>query len=579
MTPYLVLSSIGLLLALLASGRVAPAALFLGSALLYHFAGLIDQKTLLADFVNPALATLVVLLMVSLVLERSPILDGLTSRLLKGHPRLAVFRLTGATALLSAFLNNTAVVGSLLGPLSRQRHLAPSKILLPLSYAAVVGGITTLVGTSTNLVVNSFAIEAGLPPIGMFQLAWAGIPIALGCLVVLTLASKLLPSHTSTEGETIQRYFLEAVVTSDSPLIGRSIEQNQLRNLEGLFLLEIAREGRLISPVGPSEILHAGDVLIFTGEVHKISTLQRFAGLQFFGHQASALLRSNLVEVVVTSESELVNKTLRSVDFRTMFDAGVVGIRRGDQQLSGHLGRITLRAGDCLLLAVGADFVQHRNLDRNFVVISGAPVRPRLTQGQSTLAFGSFALVIALSALEIVPLFSGLVVLAAGFIVTGLLSLAEIRRRFPFELVLIIGSALGIARVLETSGAADLVVRALQHVFDGYGVWGAFIGVYLTTLILTEVITNNAAAALGFPIALAAARAFDADPTPFVLIVCYGASAGFLFPFGYQTHLMVFSPGRYRLADFLRVGIPVSLTYSAIALVTVPAFFPFLKTQ
>lgn len=575
MTPYVVLASIGLLLALLASGRVAPAALFLGSALLYHFAGLLDQKALLAGFVNPALATLVVLLMVSLVLERSPILDGLTARLLKGHPRLAVFRLAGATALLSAFLNNTAVVGSLLGPLSRQQHIAPSKVLLPLSYAAVIGGITTLVGTSTNLVVNSFAIEAGLPPLGMFQLTWAGVPIALGCLAVLALASRLLPAHASAQGETIQRYFLEAVVAPDSLLVGRSIEDNQLRNLEGLFLLEIARAGRLISPVGPTDILHAGDVLIFTGEVHKISTLQRFEGLQFFGHQASALLRSNLVEVVVTAESELVNTTLRSVDFRTMFDAGVVGIRRGDQQISGQLGRITLRAGDCLLLAVGADFAHHRNLDRNFVVVSGAPVRPGLTARQSRLAFGSFALVIALSALEIVPLFSGLVVLAAGFIMSGLLSLSEIRRRFPFELIVIIGSALAIARVLETTGAAELVVRALQHVFDGYGVWGAFIGVYLTTLLLTEVITNNAAAALGFPIGLAAARAFDADPTPFVLIVCYGASAGFLFPFGYQTHLMVFSPGRYRLADFLRVGIPISLTYSIIALVSVPMFFPF----
>ncbi|MGQ5489837.1 SLC13 family permease [Thauera sp. ZXT1-4] len=575
MTAYLVLASVGLLLALLVSGRVAPAALFLGWAFAYHVSGLIDQKALLGGFVNPALATLVVLLMVSLVLERSPLLDSIMQRLLKGRPDFALLRLTGAAAALSGFLNNTAVVGSLLGPLSRQQQLPASKVLLPLSYAAVLGGITTLVGTSTNLVVNSFAIEAGLPPIGMFQLAWAGIPIAMGCLLVLVIASKMLPAHASAQHENVQRYFLETVITPDSPLVGRSIEYNQLRNLDGLFLLEIAREGRLISPVGPSEVLHEGDVLIFTGAVEKISALQRFEGLQFFGHQANALLRSNLVEVVVTNESELVHKTLRSVDFRTMFDAGVVGIRRGDQQLSGHLGRITLKAGDCLLLAVGADFAQHRNLDRNFVVVSGAPIRPRLTHRQSALAFGSFALVIGSAALDLVPLFTGLVLLATGLVVSGLLTLSEIRRRFPFELIVIIGSALTIARVVETSGAAELVVRVIQHVFDGYGVWGAFVGVYLATLLLTEVITNNAAAALGFPIALAAARAFDADPTPFILIVCYGASAGFLLPFGYQTHLMVYSPGRYRMTDFVKVGLPVSITYSLIALTLVPQLFPF----
>lgn len=575
MTAHLVLASVGLLLVLLINGRLAPATLFPSWAFAYHLAGWVDQKTLLAGFVNPALATLVVLLMVSLVLERSPVLDSVMQRLLRGRPGLAIFRLTGATATLSGFLNNTAVVGSLLGPLTRQQRLPASKVLLPLSYAAVLGGITTLVGTSTNLVVNSFAIEAGLPPIGMFQLAWAGVPIALGCLLVLAVASKMLPAHANAQNESVQRYFLEAVVTPGSPLAGHSIEDNKLRNLDGLFLLEIARDGRLISPVGPSEVLHESDVLVFTGAVEKISALQRFEGLQFFGHQAKALLRSNLVEVVVTGESELVHKTLRSVDFRTMFDAGVIGIRRGDQQLSGHLGRITLKAGDCLLLAVGADFAQHRNLDRNFVLVSGTPIRPRLTTRQSTLTFGSFALVIALSALELVPLFTGLVLLAAGFIASGLLSLSEIRRRFPFELIVVIGSALTIARVLETTGAAELVVQAIQHVFDGHGVWGAFVGVYLATLLLTEVITNNAAAALGFPIALAAARAFDADPTPFVLIVCYGASAGFLFPFGYQTHLMVFSPGRYRMMDFIKVGLPVSITYSVIALALVPWLFPF----
>ena len=349
----------------------------------------------------------------------------------------------------------------------------------------------------------------------------------------------------------------------------------RLRQLEGLFLLEIEREGRLISPVGPAEVLQAGDILVFTGEVARVQALQRFAGLEVFGAGADALLKSNLVEVVLSNESDLANKTLREVDFRTMFDAGVVGIRRGDKRLTGQLGRIPLRVGDSLLLAAGPDFFQHRNLDRNFHILNGSGLRPKLSPAQSTAALSGFALVIALAALDVLPLFGGLLMLLAALLATGLLTLGEMRRRFPFELLVVIGSALAIAGVVERSGAAELMAGWMRAVFDGYGVYAALAGVYLITLVLTEVVTNNAAAALAFPIALGTARAFGADPTPFVMVVAYGASAGFLIPFGYQTHLMVYSAGRYRMRDFLRAGLPVSITYSVVVLALVPLVFPF----
>lgn len=575
MTAYLVLASIGLLLAVLVQGRVAPTLLFSGWAGVYYLFGLVDEKVMLNNYTNPALAVLVVLLLVSLALERSPLLDRLSDRLLKGHTALATLRLSLVTTLFSAFLNNTAVVGALLGVIARQKHQSPSKLLLPLSYAAVLGGVTTLVGTSTNLVVSSFAVSAGLPPLGMFQFAWVGVPVALACVLVLMLTARGLPERAMNGRDGSQAWFLEAQVQSGSAMIGKSIEENQLRNLEGLFLVEILRDGRLISPVGPEEVLVDDDVLIFTGEVERVQALERFDGLHVFGHRADALLRSNLVEVVVSSESELANRTLREMDFRTMFDAGVVGIRRGEKRLTGQLGRISLRVGDSLLLAAGPDFAQHRNLDRNFHVLGGSMVRPRLTGAQSTVALGSFGAVIALAAAGVLPLLSGLLLLLAGLLLSRLLTPGEIRRRFPFDLVLIIGSALTIARVMEDSGAATLVADAMRSIFAGYGIWGAFIGVYLLTVLLTEMVTNNAAAALAFPIALTTARAFGVDPTPFVMVVAYGASACFLIPFGYQTHLMVYSPGRYRLGDFIRAGLPVSVVYGALVIMLVPVFFPF----
>lgn len=575
MTAYWVLASIGVLLFLLIQGKISPAVLFTSWAVALVLLGVTEQQALLNSFSNSALITLVVLMLVSLALERSPLLDRLSDALLKGRESMASLRLMGVTAFMSAFLNNTAVVGSLLGVISRQRYIPASRLLIPLSYASILGGITTLVGTSTNLVVNSFVINAGLPPLGMFQFTLVGLPVAIICIFGLMFSARFLPKNRMLDQEVAQSYFLEAQVMADSSLIGNSIEANQLRNLDGLFLLEIVRHDRLLSPVTPEEVIEEGDVLVFTGEVEKVQTLQRFSGLQLFGTQVDRLLASNLVEVVISHESELPKRTLREVDFRTLFNAGVVGIRRGKRRLTGQLGYIPLRVGDSLLLAVGPDFKEQRNIDRNFHVLSGSLQRPKLATQQSLLAFVGFGVVIALSALNLVPLLNGLLVLLALLLVTKVLTVSELRRRFPFELWLIIGSALTVAKALESSGGAQLVADAVRSVCNGYGVYGAFIGVFFITLILTEVVTNNAAAALVFPIGLSTATAFGADPMPFIMAVAFGASACFIIPFGYQTHLMVYSPGRYRMVDYLKAGLPVSILYSAGVLTLVPIMFPF----
>ncbi|MEQ6917355.1 SLC13 family permease [Halomonas aquatica] len=575
MMTWAVLISIAGLLILLISGWVRPVIAFAGLAGAYLLFGLVDTATLLRQYTNPALATLMLLLLVSLALERTPLLDWLSQRLLRGRPGSATARLMGTSAVLSAFLNNTAVVAAFLGAISRQTRIAPSRLLIPLSYASILGGMTTLVGTSTNLVVNSFALSSGGVELGMFQFSLVGIPVALLTFVVLLWSSRSLPHHMPEETADKLSYFLAADLQPGSDLIGRSIEANGMRSLDGLYLLEIEREGRLISPVGPEEILHEGDTLVFTGEVSKVQALQRFPGLKLFGHQADNLLATNLVEVVVSHESELEGRTLQEVDFRSMFNAGVVGIRRGGKRLEGQLGKIPLRTGDCLLMAVGSDFRQHRNLDRNFHLLSGSLTRPRLGRPASWFTLAGFVSVIGLAAAELLPLFHGLLLLMGGLLLGRVLSPAELRRRFPFELWVIIGSALAIAQGLENSGAAALLARGMQELFSGHGVYAAFIGCYFLTLLLTETVTNNAAAALAFPVAWSTAQAFGVDPMPFIMAVAYGASACFLIPYGYQTHLMVYSPGRYSMGDFLRVGLPVSLTYSAAVLLLTPMVFPF----
>lgn len=575
MMTWTVLLSIAGLLAVLISGVVRPAIAFASLAGAYLLFGLIDTATLLQQYTNPALATLLLLLLVSLALERTPLLEWLSQKLLTGNSRMATLRLMGTSAVLSAFLNNTAVVATFLGAITRQREIAPSRLLIPLSYASILGGMTTLVGTSTNLVVNSFTLSRTGAELGMFQFSLVGVPVAVVTFLVLLWRANKLPDHQPEGTADRLAYFLAADVQAGSSLIGNSIEANGLRRLDGLYLLEIERSGRLISPVGPEELLKAGDTLVFTGEVSNVQALQRFPGLTLFGSHADALLATNLVEVVVSHESELAGQTLQDVDFRSMFNAGVVGIRRGNKRLEGQLGKIPLRTGDCLLLAAGSDFRQHRNLDRNFHLLSGSFTRPQLKKRESVLALVGFATVITLAASSVLPLFHGLLLLLGGLLFSRVLSLAELRRRFPFELWIIIGSALAMAQALENSGAAALLAQGIQTLFNGHGVYAAFIGCYVLTLVLTETVTNNAAAAIAFPVAWATAHAFGVDPLPFIMAVAYGASACFLMPYGYQTHLMVYSPGRYQIADFLKVGLPVSLTYSAGVLVLTPLIFPF----
>ncbi|KTG16286.1 MULTISPECIES: SLC13 family permease [unclassified Guyparkeria] len=575
MQAWAVLLSLVVLLAVLAHGRVKPALAFTTLAAALVLTGVIDSEAMLTNYANPTLITLVLLLLVSVALERSHFLDVVSERLLTGSERFAVLKLMGASALMSAFLNNTAVVAAFLGAISRQRRFAPSRLLIPLSYASILGGVTTLVGTSTNLVVSSFAVNAGLPPLAMFQFAWVGVPVALISLLVLWWSSRWLPHNDAEDRDARLAYFLAAEVDPTSPMNGRTIEENQLRNLEGLYLLEIEREGRLITPVGPGEVIEPRDVLIFTGEVEKVQALQRFPGLTLFGNRADDILATNLVEVVIANESELANKTLQEVDFRAMFNAGVVGIRRGEKRLTGQLGRIPLRVGDCLLLATGSDFTQLRNIDRNFHLLSGGFKQAKLTPRESTVTLAGFLGVIAMAAGGVMPLFHGLLVLLGALLAFRILRPGELRRRFPFELFMIIGSALTVAEAMETSGGARLVVEFMQWSFHEHGVYAAFIGTYLLTLVLTETVTNNAAAALAFPLAWSTAQAFGVDPMPFIMAVAFGASACFLIPYGYQTHLMVYSPGRYRMTDYIKSGIPLTLTYSTIVIALTPLIFPF----
>ncbi len=553
--------------------RIKPSFIFAGAAFIAFLAGMIELGEVATNFTNSSLLTLVLLILASAALEKTLLISWVSRSLSTGRLGTVVAKLGVSTAFLSSFTNNTAVVVSLIGAIKRNQQHAPSKLLIPLSYAAILGGTLTLIGTSTNLIINSFVEDAGLPSLGFFTPTMIGLSVLFGGMLILIPFSYLLPNYDDQSQDDLP-YFLEARVEPGSPLVGRSISQNNLRALRKLFLAEVVRDGQTMPSVEPDFILQARDRLLFCGDIESVATLQEIQGLTLFGQHH--LNGQNFVEVVVSSSATFCNKTLKSSHFRDRFDAVVVAIRRGHERLQGGLGNIVLNAGDTLVLVPGKRFEEERRAHRKeFVLMNDLDSSARLDANKSAMVLAGFASVIALALLDLVPLIKGLSIFLLITLLSGIVQLSELRRRFPIDIVVIVGSALSIAQLMLSSGLSMALGEMFIEAFNGWGVFGALVATYLLTLVLTELVTNNAAAALAFPIGYSMAIGYGVDPMPFIMAVLFGASASFISPYGYQTNLLVYSVGNYKITDYIRVGIPLSIVYSVLVLALIPQFFPF----
>lgn len=570
------LSLIGIMLSLvvaLVTTRLSPALLFFSAITVAFLAGLIELDVMLSNFTNISLITLIMLLVASLAIEKTRLVSWLSKQISQGSLSRSITRLGLSTAILSSFTNNTAVVATLINAVKENANHAPSKLLLPLSYTAILGGTLTLIGTSTNLIVNGFVQDAGLQPLGFFDFTLVGLAVLTSGLVAILLFSRKLPEYVYEEDEQAP-FYLEARVPKGSELIGKSVEQNELRHLKSLFLAEIIRGGKTIVPVCPKEVIKQDDILIFVGDIDTANSLIQLKGLQLINPDHEITPANEWVEVVISHGGQIAGNTLKQVRFREKFDAAVIAIRRGHTRLEGGLGSVKLQPGDSLILAPGSTF-KEKNLNKEFVYVSGVELKRRLDNKKSCAVMGSFMLTLVAAISGLLPLEKGMCVLLAGYWASGVITTNEIRRRFPIELFVIVGSAIGLAQLMISTGVANLITEFLIGYINGWDVLGAFIAVYLITLLFTELITNNAAAALVFPIAYSLAISLNVNPMPFIMAVVFGASASFLSPYGYQTNLMVYSAGNYRKRDYLKLGIPTSLAYTATAILVIPMVFPF----
>jgi len=576
----------------------APDALLLGALVLVSIAGIISPEEALVGFSNAGMLTVGALYVVAAALRETGALDVAGSWALGNakSERAVLVRMAGSVTAMSAFLNNTPIVAMFIPVISnwcKKHRIAPSRLLLPLSYLCILGGTCTLIGTSTNLVVNGLMEETSrtnpelsqaLHPMRFFELGYVGLPYAVvGIIYLLLVGQRLLPNRKDLIEkltDSPREYLVNLLVRSGSKLVNQTIQQAGLRQLPGLFLIEINRGDQMISPAPPDYVLKANDVLTFTGVLSTIVELEKIQGLVPIadeGYETHAAKRRGhvLCEAVVSQACPSIGKSIREADFRARYNAAVVAVHRGGGRLRGKVGDIVLRAGDTLLLQAGAHFIRaHRN-NSHFLLVGGVDNSRPLRHDKAVWSLILLVLLITLMVGGVVKIVLAAFLIAGLMILMRCISVADARQSIDWQTLLTIAAAFGLSKALVNSGFVASVAGFFVNLAGRWGPYGVLACIYLMTSLFTEAVTNNAAAALIFPFAVAVAGQTGVNPRPFVMAVAFAASASLMTPLGYQTNLMVYGPGGYRFTDFVRVGLPLNLLLLTCATILIPLVWHF----
>ncbi len=540
-----------------------------------------------AGFGNAGMLTVAVLFIVVAGLVQTGAMNLIAEPLL-GRPQTAFqaqLRMLLPVTVLSAFLNNTPLVAMFMpvcNDIAKKSRISPSKLFMPMAFAATLGGCCTMIGTSTNLVVNGLIeSQTKFQPFQLWEISKIGIPCAIaGCLYLIVFSRWILPDRKPvlSVSDDPRKYTVEMEVDAVGPLVDKTIEQAGLRHLPGLFLVEIERADETIPAPGPRERLMAGDRLVFVGIIESVVDLRKMRGLSPATNQLHKLgapdEQRSLMEAVVSSRCPLVGMNIRDGRFRTRYNAAVIAVARDGERIPGKIGDIVLQTGDTLLLEAQRDFARNNRNSIDFFLVSHVENSTPLRHRKAWLALGLLAVMIFCSSFFGIDMFIAGLVAGLLMIATGCLTGAEARDNIDWPVLVTIGAALGLGRALQTSGLAAALSSQLVAI-AGPSPFIQLAVVYFLGMVLTEVVTNNAAAVLIFPLAMQTAESLNVSYVPFAMAVMVSASMGFSTPFGYQTNLMVYGPGGYKFNDYLRLGIPLNLLMMVVTLALTPFIWPF----
>ncbi len=547
--------------------------------------GVLTAAEAFSGFSNQGVLTVAAMFVLAAGIHGSGGVDLLVKNLL-GHPksiRLAQVRIGLPVAVLSAFLNNTPVVATMIPAVrswAKRIDVAPSKLMIPLSYSAILGGTLTMIGTSTNLVVNSqYVALTGGEGFSLFSITAVGLPVVVvGMLFMYFVFPKALPDRRE-EGlfGNLREFTLEVAVASDGPLVGQTVVAAGLRDLKNIYLVEIERAGTIVPAVGSEETLQAGDRLVFAGDTEAISDLLRIRGIVPSTNEGEPTLAREhlercLVEVVISPHSHCINQTVRDSNFRERYGAVVLAVARNGERVSGNLGNTKINPGDTLLLEARPAFVSRQQYNKDFLLVSDLDtVAPR--HRRAYLSWAILVVVVLLVSTGVFSMLNGALLGAAAMMAAGCCSAQQAQKSLDPTVLLTIASSFALGGALYKTGVSQLLAEGLLTVGGGDPVM-LLVLIYAVVWLLTESITNNAAAILTLPIVLEMTEKASLNPEPYVLAVMMAASASFSTPLGYHTNLMVYGPGGYRFSDFIKVGVPMSLLVGVTTLVVLSIGWP-----
>jgi di/tricarboxylate transporter len=591
----LVLSLLVLTLALFVWEKVAPDLVALIMFVVLIATGLISQKEAFSVFSNTAPFTVAAMFVLSAALVKCGAIDRLSTLVERAgtwsFPAI-MFAMVVVVGGLSAFVNNTPVVVVMLPVvlnLARKMKVAPSKLLIPLSYAAVLGGTCTLIGTSTNLVANGMMTARGIEGFSMFELGWVGIPATvLGAIYLAVAGNRLLPVRemlTSILSEEERReYITEAFVQDDSPMVGKNLKEAGLTTARGIRVLEIVRDGIGLY-IEPSQVrLKPGDRLILACRLKGIVHTRGVRGIDLvsemnLGLEQIAAHEGSLVEAVVNPHSSLVGQTVREVHFRQRFRMVVLALHRKGRNVREQVDTLPIEAGDVLLMMGTDQAIDALRQSDDLVLFDRARVPSSAMNKKIPLVVGVIAAVVVTASFEWVPIEIGALVGCLVLCVSGCLKSSEAYDAIEWNILILIYGMIAFGIAMERTGAAawiaeHAVAGTAAVVPEAYRGLALLAAVYLVTTVLTEILSNNAVAAMMVPIVLGLAQELGVDPRGFLVIITFAASAAFATPIGYQTNTYVYGVGGYRFSDFLKVGIPLNILCFIVAMVVVPRIWP-----
>ena len=584
---WLTVGVVGVIFAALIATEASTDVVLVGAITVLMVAGVLTPKEALAGLANEGIVTIAVLYVVVAGLEATGGNTIITEKFLSRPKSVtgALTKMMFPVTFVSAFMNNTPVVAMFLPAVNdwaKQHRISVSKLMIPLSYAAVLSGTVTMISTATNLLVNGMLLNAKGHSMGMFDLTWVGIPITIvGVLFVVAFNRWLLPDRRPAmeQFSDTREYSVEMTVDPAGPLVGRTIEQAGLRQLPNTFLAEIEREGEIMPAVAPEVKLRANDRLVFVGVVGAVVDLQKIRGLKPATDQVFKLdsprERRCLIEAVVSPRCPIIGMSIREGEFRSLYNAAVIAVARSGERINKKVGDIVLQAGDTLLVEAHPSFADNQRNSHHFYLVSRIEGSAPVNHERAYIALAILlAMILAASFTELGMLKSAM--LASGLmILTRCCTPSTARRSVEWKVILAVAAAFALGTAVEKSGLAKAIAETLTQAAGGDPRL-SLAAIYGGTLLLTELISHSAAVSLLFPIALGTAQSLGLDYMPFVAAVTVAGSLGFATPLGYQTHMMVYSPGGYRFTDFLRIGVPMDLICWAIAMMTIPMVFPLI---